>query len=85
MFNVTYYGTTFYSLAFCFQKKKEKSWKWRDFEVKVLFIKNEEEKKITKFVHFFQCVAIIIKALLKISISYLVYNKIWLYGPRDDC
>ncbi len=30
--------------------------------MKVLFTKNEEEKKITRFLHFFQFVAINIKA-----------------------
>ncbi len=87
MFNATYYGTTIYSLAIVFQKKKgkTKSQKWIDFEMKVLFTKNEEEKKITRFLHFFQCVATNIKAWLNICISYLIYSQIWLNGPRGDC
>jgi hypothetical protein len=73
MFNVIDYGTTFLFISNFFQKKKdEKSQKWSDFEIKVLFTKNEEEKKITRFLHVFQCVAINIKAWLKICISYLI-------------
>jgi len=53
--------------------------------MKVLLTKNEEEKEITRVLHFFQCVAINIKSWVKICISYSIYSQIWLYGPRDDC
>jgi hypothetical protein len=74
-------------LVIFFQKKKEKrkKSKMKRFWNEGFTHQKWRGKKITRFLHFFQCVAINIKAWLKICISYLIYSQIWLYGPRDDC